>query len=375
MPKGHSLPKVADGIPSIPNQSSSETSKFPQASPLTTAWSSSAAESLVHPFVKSLGLGLYSVNEEGIAKAIHRRGNDVHLTTAVFKLLDERYSSDADDVALFYLELVKSRSRPGTPLEMLKREPALRNLLIQILTTGIVTSKDLQASRYLVGLANQGSAPKLAPKILPAQTNTRRTIAKLTPSDFETAAKSLGDGISPAIVQAFAETESPKSGFGPDGLPIIAYEGHVFRKLTMRNNKIHPYDKSHPLLSYKFAKPAGPEWQTNNKNQESAWMTLKSAIALDRDAALQSCSWGMFQIMGYNFETCGYKTVDDFVAAMKSGEPDQLKAFVKFCKKNPRLIRAIREKDFAEMAKQYNGPKYSGYDEKIKKAYKKYLAL
>ena len=42
----------------------------------------------------------------------------------------------------------------------------------------------------------------------------------LTEADFEAAARSLGPGISPALVDAFAEVESGgKSGFGADGLP------------------------------------------------------------------------------------------------------------------------------------------------------------
>lgn len=79
--------------------------------------------------------------------------------------------------------------------------------------------------------------------------------------DYLNAAKELGAGIEVALVRAIAEVESGgKSGFGPDGLPIIAFEGHLFRKHT--NNK---YDKNHPSLSYEYVKKAGPEWQQNNK--------------------------------------------------------------------------------------------------------------
>jgi hypothetical protein len=43
----------------------------------------------------------------------------------------------------------------------------------------------------------------------------------------------LGPGIDPLLVRALVQVESDgSSGFGPDGLPLIAYEGHWFRRLT-----------------------------------------------------------------------------------------------------------------------------------------------
>ena len=108
-------------------------------------------------------------------------------------------------------------------------------------------------------------------KSIPTQDNTlKKSIAssntssnKLTSSDYQAAATSLGSGISSAIIQAFAEVESGgRSGFGLDELPVIAFEGHIFRKYTGKK-----YDATHPKLSYKYVKKAGSEWLENNKNQ------------------------------------------------------------------------------------------------------------
>jgi len=146
--------------------------------------------------------------------------------------------------------------------------------------------------------------------------NNANVLSKLTAADFEAAAAALGVGISTAIIRAFAEVESGgRSGFGPAGLPVIAFEGHLFRKFTGKK-----YDTTHPLLSYKYIKKAGPEWKANNKNQVTAWNTLRQAIELDSQAALQSCSWGMFQVMGFNYSACGYASVEEFVNSMKAGE-------------------------------------------------------
>ena len=189
----------------------------------------------------------------------------------------------------------------------------------------------------------------------------------LSESDFLNAATQLCCGISVNIIKAFATVESGgRSGFGPAKLPVIAFEGHLFRKYTK-----HIYDQAHPLLSYPYKKKAGPQWQTNNKDQAKAWDTMATAFALDQEAALMSASWGMFQIMGFNYASCGYKTVFEFSAALKVNAGNQLKAFLGFCSKSPALMKAMKSKDFTGMARNYNGEDYGNYDVLMQKAYEK----
>lgn len=196
---------------------------------------------------------------------------------------------------------------------------------------------------------------------------TLSTSVGLTDTDFIRAAKELGADISVNLVKAFAMVESGgRRGFGSDGLPIIAYEGHLFRKYT--NNK---YDETHPLLSYPYVEKAGPEWQINNKNHNTAWKTLTAAMELDVDAALMCCSWGMFQVLGANYQMTGHRSVQNFVADMKRGESGQLDAFVAYCKKKKGMIAALKTKDFRNMARLYNGENYGNYDVLIGRAYKK----
>lgn len=82
-----------------------------------------------------------------------------------------------------------------------------------------------------------------------------------------------------------------------------------------------------------------------------------------------SASWGMFQVMGFNFESCGYKTVFEFSAALKVNVGNQLKAFLGFCSKSPKLMTAMKAKDFTGMARNYNGEDYGIYDVLMQKAY------
>ncbi|MDQ0653045.1 N-acetylmuramidase family protein [Pseudomonas cedrina] len=189
----------------------------------------------------------------------------------------------------------------------------------------------------------------------------------LSETDFQNAATQLGGGISVNIIKAFATVESGgRSGFGPARLPVIAFEGHVFRKYTK-----NIYDQAHPLLSYPYKKKAGPQWQVNNKDQIKAWETMATAFALDQEAALMSASWGMFQVMGFNYGSCGYKTVFELVAALKVNAGSQLKAFLGFCSKSPALMTAMKAKDFTSMAFNYNGKDYGNYDVLMQKAYEK----
>ncbi|QXH49959.1 N-acetylmuramidase family protein [Pseudomonas fakonensis] len=189
----------------------------------------------------------------------------------------------------------------------------------------------------------------------------------LSDADYQYAATQLGDGIPATLIKAFAQVESGgRSGFAPNGLPIIAFEGHWFQRLT--NGK---YDQTHPLLSYRYKKKAGPQWQHNNKDQDKAWETLATAFALDQDAALQSASYGMFQTLGINYGKCGHKNVFEFVAAMKINASKQLEAFLNYCRKTPAFIPAAKAKNYAGMAQSYNGDDYGNYDVLIKQAYEK----
>jgi N-acetylmuramidase len=189
----------------------------------------------------------------------------------------------------------------------------------------------------------------------------------LTEQDFKVAAALLDPAISPALLHAFADVESGgKSGLDASGHPKIAYEGHIFRKLTH-----HVYDLKYPMLSYPYKKKAGPEWQHNNKDAATAWKTLEAAAAIDHDAALQSCSWGMFQVMGFNFKACGYDDVDDFVAAMNTSR-GQIDAFVGYCRTKPGMTAAMKSNDFQTMASLYNGDDYGDYDRRISRKYTQY---
>lgn len=182
-------------------------------------------------------------------------------------------------------------------------------------------------------------------------------MSTLTNKDFIAAAKSLK--CEPGAIKAVALTESGGSSTLKTGEPKILFEAHIFHALTKGK-----YDRTHPSIS-------SPFWNRNlYKGGLGEHARLAKAAAVDRDAALQSASWGLFQIMGMNWKLCGYKDVQDFVNGIYKGEAEQLKGFVNFIK-NRGLQQYIQNKNWAMFAMYYNGAGYRAnkYDEKMAKAY------
>lgn len=188
---------------------------------------------------------------------------------------------------------------------------------------------------------------------------------RLSPGDIKAVAALLGCG--PAVVHAVCDVEAAGRGFLPDSLPKILFEAHLFGRLTA-----HRWDSSHPHIS-------APRWNRSlyGPGGRHQYERLWEAIALDRAAALQSASWGMFQVLGSNFRLCGFHGVESFVAAMATGERAHLDAFAAFCRAN-RLDGYLRSSppDFARFARGYNGPGYraNAYDTKLAAAWRKWLA-
>jgi hypothetical protein len=173
--------------------------------------------------------------------------------------------------------------------------------------------------------------------------------------------------IDEATLRAVAEVESTGSGFlpSPSGKPKVLFEGHAFHRLTGGR-----YSAEHPDISY-------PKWSRRKYSGSLAgeWGRLEAACRLDRTAALQSASWGLFQIMGFNYPYCGCEDVDTFVAKQYESAAQQLALFVKFISRPP-LLPALRTRNWKAFARAYNGPGFAAnrYDSKLAAAYKRWTS-
>jgi len=185
----------------------------------------------------------------------------------------------------------------------------------------------------------------------------------LTEGDIRKAAARLD--VSIAAIKAVTEVESRESGFLESGRPVILFERHVmYRQLPAERRAIQA--AAFPALVN--SKPGG------YVGGESEWRRMKRACNIDREAAIQSASWGLFQIMGFHWEHLDYPSVSDFSEAMHRSEGDQLAAFVKFIQKDDRLHQALQQKDWATFARYYNGPAYrrNQYDTRMAEAYQRH---
>lgn len=169
--------------------------------------------------------------------------------------------------------------------------------------------------------------------------------------------------IESAALWAVLSVETSGCGFLPDKRPKILFERHIFSRLT--NGQ---YDADDPDVSAPTPGGYGP-------GGAHQYLRLQAAMLLNREAALQSASWGLGQIMGENHATAGFPDVDTMVAAMVGSEDAQLSAMASFIKANG-MGPHLQNHDWAGFARLYNGPNYAAnnYDGLLQHFYTRYSA-
>ena len=188
----------------------------------------------------------------------------------------------------------------------------------------------------------------------------------LTARDFDAAAARLG--VEAPILRAVHEVETAGgSGFLEPGKPVILFEGHIFwRQLEARGIPPAPLAAGNEEILH-------PRWSREHyRGGAREYARLARALRIHEEAALCSASWGMFQLMGFNYEACGYESIGDFVLGMCRSPGEQLEAFVSFLRTRG-LERYLQCHDWAGFARRYNGPGYArnGYEERLRREYEK----
>lgn len=177
----------------------------------------------------------------------------------------------------------------------------------------------------------------------------------LSPAALDRAAKALGCEL--AAIQAVVDVESAGRGFLSDGRVKCLFEGHVFWKYTDGQ-----YEQSHPTLCYrKWTKEHYARGANADERGDGELKRLELAIGLRRTAALMSASYGMFQLMGFNFPLCGYTTVSFFYDEMSQNAEKQLAAFCAYIE-HTGLADELRDKRWEAFARKYNGPAWQKND-------------
>jgi hypothetical protein len=185
------------------------------------------------------------------------------------------------------------------------------------------------------------------------------------PSNESINAAALTVGCEPNVIRAIATVESgPYGAFLETGEPVILFEPHIFSRLT--KGKYDWYTVSVVLdvdgpasidpPNARWRVLSRPVWTPKTYGPVSVQhLRLAAAAQLDRDAALQSASWGLFQILGTNYKRAGHETLQSFINAAYRSVDDHLAMLVSFILTDPRLLKAVRDKQWLDIARYYNG--------------------
>jgi hypothetical protein len=170
------------------------------------------------------------------------------------------------------------------------------------------------------------------------------------------------DKLNVKLPQLLAVVTVETSGCGclADRRPAILFERHIFSKQTGGK-----FDAQHPDISNRT--PGG------YSHGSAEYDRLATAAQLDRTAALKSASWGLGQVMGFNFDKAGYDSVEAMVQKNMESEDEQLMAMAKFLKASG-LDRPLAAQDWTSFARGYNGPDFARnlYDAKLAAAFQRY---
>ncbi len=174
-------------------------------------------------------------------------------------------------------------------------------------------------------------------------------------------------GVGEDEIHAIMDVETTGSGYDPQGRPKILFEPHVFYRNL-------PAAKLNGAIKAGLACKSWGQIPYGKSSEQ--YPRLQKAMLIDETAALKACSWGLGQILGENFASAGYKSVQDMVQDFTLDEDNHLEAMIRFIKAN-NLDDEIRSHNWAGFARGYNGPQYkkNAYDTKLAAAYARWAKI
>lgn len=227
---------------------------------------------------------------------------------------------------------------------------------------GDATEAAVRKFQRKAGLAADGIAGRQTLAVL---RNSVPNSKHLTHAAVMAAAAALE--VDEASVLTISEVEAGGDGFLPDGRPDILFERHIMHKRLANAG----FDADALSISYQNLVNTKRGGYAGGAAEYSRFL---NACSIDTACAIESTSWGMFQIMGFHWEALGYDSAQAFMACMQKTEGDHLDAFVRFVKADPALNKALKSRKWAEFARIYNGPAYKEnlYDTKLARAYERH---
>lgn len=186
-------------------------------------------------------------------------------------------------------------------------------------------------------------------------------------------------GLETKVVQTVFNVESSGSGFDDKtGLIKIQFEPTKFsEQLTLKgiSNIITATTENinGKMIQEYIVKVGTKIIQNGVQGQLTEWEALRHAKEINEEVALLATSWGLGQIMGFNFKSAGYDSVEAMIDSFEESEENQLRGMLKFILSNKPMFTALQEKNWSIFASHYNGTSYKkfNYDIRLKGAYDK----
>lgn len=149
--------------------------------------------------------------------------------------------------------------------------------------------------------------------------------------------------VEPAVALAIFAVESKRAYDPTTGLVIVRFEPKVFLRRSGR------------LVT------------TDHSGQLAEWQALEEAHAINEKAALESASYGLPQLMGFNFGVTRHPDARSLLLAFQRSAREQVAGFFGFVAAN-KLVDEARDRRFVDFARRYNGRgKEQLYGAKMKK--------
>jgi hypothetical protein len=155
---------------------------------------------------------------------------------------------------------------------------------------------------------------------------------------YQQTAKDLD--LKPAVVRAFAIVESDEKPVTVIGNPVTRFETGHWKKHRVASPAAMAFDKA-----------------KNSKNLDERWEQFEAMRNVNENAAILSHSFGVFQIMGFNYKLALCADPVTFLNRSMTIE-GQFTLFKRFMLSSPALLSAARRMRADQVGFHYNGPQY-----------------
>lgn len=173
--------------------------------------------------------------------------------------------------------------------------------------------------------------------------------------------------IEPSLLAALIETYSIKEYSQKNKLHIVFKRDLFYQLLKSAKYDVVSLSKQHPNIINRE--------RGGYLGGHAEHLRLTKALAINEKLAYKSSLYGIFEVPGTAYKSCGFETIEDFVREIKHSEKSQVKIFLEFLEKN-NLLPLLRQSRFTDFFKKYDKNYYYNFsDISLSRVFEKYQIL